>query len=101
MSVTLFEVANATGARIATVLAAHAAAVIDRDADAIDAAAQQLEQIGALLSAADAAAQSAVAYGAAGDPRHASEASGTANRLASACGGLRTPRWNSRAVRGH
>ena len=87
----LVEVANATGGRLATALAAHAAAVIDRDADAIYAAARQLEQIGALLSAADAAAQSAFAYEAAGDRRHASEASGTANRLASACGGLRTP----------
>jgi DNA-binding NarL/FixJ family response regulator len=87
----LVEVANATGGRLATALAAHAAAVIDRDADAIYAAARQLEQIGALLSAADAAAQSAVAYEAAGDGRRANEASGTANRLASACGGLRTP----------
>jgi DNA-binding NarL/FixJ family response regulator len=87
----LVEVANATGGRLATALAAHAAAVTDRNADAIYAAAQQLEQIGALLSAADAAAQAAVAYEAAGDRRQAGEAGGTANRLAAACGGLRTP----------
>src|SRR5271166_2129189 len=87
----LVDVANATGGRLATALAAHAAAVTDRDADAIFAAAQQLEQIGALLSAADAAAQAAVAYAAAGDRRHAGEAGGTANRLAAECGGLRTP----------
>jgi DNA-binding CsgD family transcriptional regulator len=87
----LVEVANATGGRLATALAAHAAAVSDRNADAIYAAAQQLEQIGALLSAADAAAQAAVAYEAAGERRRAGEASGTANRLAAACGGLRTP----------
>jgi len=73
------------------VLAAHAAAVTDRNADAIYAAAHQLEQIGALLSAADAAAQAAVAYQAADDRRHARVAAGTANRLAAACGGLRTP----------
>jgi len=87
----LVEVANATGGRLATALAAHAAAVADHNADAIYAAAQQLEQIGALLSAADAAAQAAVAYEAAGDRRHAGEAGGTANRLAATCGGLRTP----------
>jgi DNA-binding NarL/FixJ family response regulator len=87
----LVEVADATGGRLATALAAHAAAVTDRNADAIYASAQQLEQIGALLSAADAAAQAAVAYEAAGDRRQAGEAGGTANRLAAACGGLRTP----------
>ena len=87
----LVEVAHATGGRLATALAAHAAAVTDRNADAIYAAAQQLEQIGALLVAADAAAQAAAAYQAAGDRRHAGEASGTAHRLAATCGGLRTP----------
>jgi len=88
----LVEVANATGGRLATALAAHAAAVADGNADAMYAAAQQLEQIGALLSAADAAAQAAVAYeAAAGERRRAGEAGGSANRLAAACGGLRTP----------
>ena len=87
----LVEVAHATGGRLATALAAHAAAVTDRNPDAIYAAAQQLEQIGALLLAADAAAQAAAAYQAAGDRRHAGEASGTAHRLAATCGGLRTP----------
>jgi DNA-binding NarL/FixJ family response regulator len=87
----LVEVAHATGGRLATALAAHAAAVTDRDADAIYAAAQKLEQIGALLLAADAAAQAAAAYQAAGDRRPAGEAAGTAHRLAASCGGLRTP----------
>ena len=87
----LVDVAHATGGRLATLLAAHAAAVTDRNADAMYAAAQQLEQIGALLLAADAAAQAAAAYQAAGDRRHAGEASGTAHRLAATCGGLRTP----------
>src|SRR6185312_1804071 len=41
----LVEVAHATGGRLATVLAAHAAAVSVGDADAIYAAAQHLEQI--------------------------------------------------------
>jgi DNA-binding CsgD family transcriptional regulator len=87
----LVEVAHATGGRLATALAAHAAAVTDRNADAIYAAAQHLEQIGALLLAADAAAQAAAAYQAAGDRRPAGEAAGTAHRLAASCGGLHTP----------
>ena len=49
-----------TGGRLASVIAAHATAVRDRDAAAIFEAAQQFEQIGALLSAADASAQAAV-----------------------------------------
>ena len=65
----------------------------DRNADAIYAAAQQLEQIGALLLAADAAAQAAAAYQAAGDRRPAGEAAGTAHRLAAGCGGSAPPRW--------
>ena len=73
----LVEVAHATGGRLATALAAHAAAVTDRNADAIYAAAQHLEQIGALLLAADAAAQAATAYQAADDRRHGGVAAGT------------------------
>ena len=63
----------------------------DRNADAIYAAAQHLEQIGALLLAADAAAQAAAAYQAADDRRPAGVAAGTAHRLAASCGGLHTP----------
>ena len=63
--------------------------IIDRNADAIYAAAQHLEQIGALLLAADAAAQAAAAYQAAGDRRPAGEAAGTAHRLAAARRGHR------------
>ena len=95
----LVEVAHATGGRLATALAAHAAAVTDRNADAIYAAAQQLEQIGALLSAADAAAQAAVAYQAADDRRHAGEAAAPRTVLPPPAEGFAPPRWNSRAVR--
>jgi len=87
----LIQVAHATGGRLASVLAAHAAAVADRNPDAMYAAAQQLEQIGALLLAADAAAQATVAYQRAGERRRACLAGGTAQRLAATCGGLRTP----------
>jgi hypothetical protein len=53
----LFEIATDVGGRLAAVIAAHAAALRDRDAAAIFVAAHQFEQLGALLSAADAAAQ--------------------------------------------
>ena len=54
-------------------------------------AAQQFEQIGALLSAADASAQAAVAFEAADDRRRSVEAAAAATRLAAECGGIRTP----------
>ena len=73
------------------VIAAHARAVRDRDAAGLFEAAQQFEQIGALLSAADAAAQAAVAFEAADDRRRSVEAAAAANRLAAECGGIRTP----------
>jgi DNA-binding NarL/FixJ family response regulator len=87
----LVDVATATGGRLATVIAAHAVAVRDRDANGIAAAAHQFEEVGALLSAADAAAQAAVVYERADDRRRSAEAAGAANRLAVECGGIRTP----------
>ena len=54
-------------------------------------AAQQFEQIGALLSAADASAQAAVAFEAGDDRRRSMEAAAAATRLAAECGGIRTP----------
>ena len=87
----LVEVSAATGGRLAAVIAAHAEAVRDRDAAGIAAAAQQFEELGALLSAADAAAQAAVAYEGTDDRRRSVEAAAAANRLAADCGGIRTP----------
>ncbi len=83
--------AGGTGGRLASVIAAHAEAVRDRDAAGICAAAEQFEEIGALLSAADAAAQAAVAFEGADDRRRSVEAAAAANRLAAECGGIRTP----------
>ena len=88
-----------TGGRLAAALAAHGAAVIDRDADAIYAAAQQLEQIGALLLAADAAAQSAFAYEAAGDRLAAATQAAPRTVLPPPAEGFAPPRWNARALR--
>jgi DNA-binding CsgD family transcriptional regulator len=87
----LVEVSAATGGRLAAVIAAHAEAVRDRNAAGIAAAAQQFEELGALLSAADAAAQAAVAYEGTDDRRRSVEAAAAANRLAADCGGIRTP----------
>jgi DNA-binding CsgD family transcriptional regulator len=87
----LVETAAATGGGLAAAIAAHAEAVRDRDTAGIAAAAQQFEDIGALLSAADAAAQAAVAFEDADDRRRSVEAAATANRLAAVCGGIRTP----------
>jgi len=87
----LVEVATATGGRLAATIAAHASAVRDRDAAGIVAASEQFESIGALLSAADAAAQAAVAYEDSDDRRRSVEAAASANRLAAECGGIRTP----------
>ena len=87
----LIDLPVGTGGGLASVIAAHAAAVRDRDGAGIFAAAEQFEQIGALLSAADAAAQAAVAFEGADDRRRSVEAAAAANRLAAECGGIRTP----------
>jgi DNA-binding NarL/FixJ family response regulator len=71
--------------------AAHAAALAADDGAALHAASVQLEQMGALLLAADAAAQAATVY-ARQDRRGSAQAATTrAHRLAEACEGARTP----------
>jgi DNA-binding CsgD family transcriptional regulator len=87
----LVDIATGVGGRLAGVVATHAAALRDRDAAAILAAAHQFEQVGALLSAADAAAQAAFAFQASDDRRRTVEAAAVAHRLAAECGGIRTP----------
>ncbi len=87
----LVDIATNVGGRLAAIIAAHAAALRDRDAATILAAAHQFEEIGALLSAADAAAQAAFAFQASDDRRRTVEAAAVAHRLAAECGGIRTP----------
>ena len=87
----LIDIATDVGGRLAAIIAAHAAALRDRDAAAILAAAHQFEEIGALLSAADAAAQATSAFQASDNRRRAVEAAAVAHRLAAECGGIRTP----------
>ena len=85
------DTAPRVGGRLAVVYAAHAAAVRDDDAEEIYSCAMQFEQIDALLSAADAAAQAAVGFQPHGDRRHTMEATAAADRLGAECGGRRTP----------
>jgi DNA-binding CsgD family transcriptional regulator len=87
----LVDLPGGTGGRLASVIATHAKAVRDRDGAGILATAREFEKIGALLSAADAAAQAAVAFEGADDRRRSVEAAAAANRLAAECGGIRTP----------
>ena len=87
----LVDVAEDIGGRLAQIHAAYAAAMLASDAAKLFCAAEQFEAIGALLSAADATAQSAALFKAAGDRRRAVEAAAAANRLAAACGGVKTP----------
>lgn len=77
--------------RCAPVHAAAATALLNRDADGMYAAAQQFEQIGAMLSATDTAAQPAVLFDARDNRRTTTEAAALADRLAAACGGIKTP----------
>ena len=87
----VIDIAPGVDGLLAPVYGAQAAALADRDAAAVYAAAERFEQIGALLSAADAAAQAAVLFEAAGDRRRTMQATATAEGLAAACGGIKTP----------
>ena len=85
------DIASGVDGLLAPVYGAHAAALADRDAAAVYASAEGFERIGALLSAADAAAQAAVLFEAAGDRRGTMRATSAAEGLAAACGGIKTP----------
>jgi DNA-binding CsgD family transcriptional regulator/DNA replicative helicase MCM subunit Mcm2 (Cdc46/Mcm family) len=87
----LNKVASSVGGRLAAAIEAHARAVHDHDGAGLFAAAEQFEQLGAMLSALDAAAQASAAFAAADDRRRSAEAAAVANRLAAQCGGVRTP----------
>jgi DNA-binding NarL/FixJ family response regulator len=71
--------------------AAHAAALAADDAAALHVASVQLEQMGDLLVAADAAAQAATAHTRHGRRGSALAAAARAHQLAQACEGARTP----------
>ena len=71
--------------------AAHAAALAADDGAALHAASVELEEMGALLLAADAAAQSATTHARHEKRGSAQAATARAHRLAQACEGARTP----------
>ena len=78
--------------------ARHAAAVAAADAQALDIVSAEFEGAGAMLSAADAAAQSAALNERDGQRRRKTEAAGRALRLAAVCGGAVTPAIRSAAA---
>lgn len=78
------------GPRVAAA-AILAAGVADHDADKLCEASNQLEQMGDLLGAADAAAHAALAYRSRGRRGSALTAAGRAQRLARDCGGAVSP----------
>ena len=87
----LVDVAQHIGGRLAEIHAAYASALLASDAAELYSAAERFEEIGTLLSAADAAGQAAALFRTADDRRRALDAAATADRLAAVCGGVRTP----------
>ena len=87
----IVDTASLVGGRLAPVYAAHAAALANHDAAAVYDAAKQFEQVGALLSAADAVAHASILLHSADDRRRSTETAAQADRLAEACGGIHTP----------
>ncbi|MFI9506786.1 LuxR C-terminal-related transcriptional regulator [Nocardia sp. NPDC052566] len=87
----LADLAARVDGGLVQVQARHAVALAAHDGPGLDAASAEFERIGALLSAADAAAQAASAHERAGDRRRLLESAATANRLAATCGGASTP----------
>jgi DNA-binding NarL/FixJ family response regulator len=87
----LAELASQVHGPRASAAAAHAAALAADDGAALHAASVQLEAMGALLLAADAAAQAAATHYRHGQRGSAQAATSRAHRLARACEGARTP----------
>ncbi|MBC6468627.1 helix-turn-helix transcriptional regulator [Actinomadura alba] len=87
----LADLATRVAGPRAPAAAAQAAALAADDGDALRAASIQLEQMGDLLAAADAAAQAAVAHTRRDQKTVSTAASARAHRLAEACDGARTP----------
>jgi DNA-binding NarL/FixJ family response regulator len=87
----LAELATQVEGPRAPAAAAHAAALAANDGAALHAASVQLEQMGALLLAADAAAQAAAAHTRQNQRGSAQATATRAHRLAEACEGARTP----------
>lgn len=87
----LAELARQVDGPRAPLAAAHAAALAHDDPDGLLSASRGFEAMGDLLSAADAAAHTAIAYTRQGRSGSALTAAARAHRLAEACEGARTP----------
>ena len=85
------DVAATIDGALARTQHAYARALIDRDATALYDAANAFSDIGALLYAADAAAQAAVLFESANERRQHIDSAAVADRIATACGGIQTP----------
>ncbi|MCX5041981.1 LuxR C-terminal-related transcriptional regulator [Aldersonia sp. NBC_00410] len=93
----LAELATAIDGETVQVQAAHAAGVAEQDGAALAAVAARWEGLGALLFAADAAAQAAAAYERVHERRDKTKVSGLAFRLAEQCDDARTPALRAEA----
>ena len=81
--------------------AAYANALAARDSDALGKVAQDFEDLGAILYAAEARAEAAVLLRQAGDPRHGAAAEQHAARLLARCEGAATPPVQTLTARVH
>lgn len=87
----LRELAGRLDGPLAELYARHAEALAARDAVELDLCSGEFERLGVRLSAADVAAQASVLHEASGSRSATVASAAVANRLASECGGLRTP----------
>lgn len=87
----LAELAEQIDGPLAGIYARHAAAYAAGDGIELDVCAADLEKLGRRLSAADVAAQASAVHDRSGRRSATVASSSMANRLAAACGGLRTP----------
>lgn len=92
------ELADATSLPLADVVAGHVEALAASDGTALLAASAGYRTLGDRTSAADAAAQAAVAYAAAQQSSRSRYAAAQAQQLADECGGLSTPALRIPAV---
>ncbi|HEY5857089.1 MAG TPA: LuxR C-terminal-related transcriptional regulator [Aldersonia sp.] len=87
----LAELSTQLDGQLAPIYARHGAALAADDGAALDRCAAEFEQLGALLPAADAAAQAATAHAHHDERAAVTAAAAMANRLAAVCGGASTP----------
>jgi DNA-binding CsgD family transcriptional regulator len=97
----LTEVAASIDGRLAAGRAAHAEALVGRDPERLQLASTAFEAMGAVLLAAEAAADAAVAWEKAGAKRQRSAAQARAIALATRCEGASTPALQAIDCRAH